>query len=173
MPAEPSSADWPGGGPAAAPPLGPSTAARTSPARSGRLRATLLHRAIRRPSRCRAPSRQPTQSPPASARLLLETGHDLGGEEPHALEDLLLREDLDGIQKEVDAVDADRLPPLDRGGDQIRVTDDDPFGDAVLGTRARRVDPRPGSEVPERLVRPCRNRLPRPEQVRVGESEQA
>src|SRR5215475_2767051 len=78
--------------------------------------------------------------------------HDLARKQPEALQDLFLRNDLGGVDDEIDAVDADGLPPFDRGDDLLRAADRDPLGNgsAVAGTgivvrRARR-------EVAERVI---------------------
>src|SRR4051794_5849885 len=44
--------------------------------------------------------------------LRLEGGHDVAGEDPQAVEHLLLRDLLVGVEDEVDEVDARRLPLL-------------------------------------------------------------
>src|SRR5262245_52423792 len=54
--------------------------------------------------------------------------HDLARKQPEALQDLFLRNDLRGVDDEIDAVDADRLPPFDRGDDLLWGADRDPVG---------------------------------------------
>src|SRR5215813_4816613 len=97
--------------------------------------------------------------------------HDLAGKHPEALQDLLLRNDLGGVDDEIDAVDANRLPPFDGGDDLLRAADRDPLrnGSAVAGTvivvrRARR-------EVAERMIGPRRVRLTGRQQMGVQQTE--
>src|SRR5687768_8314221 len=96
-----------------------------------------------------------------------ELRHDLAREEPHRIEHLLLRDHLESVEQEVDARQPERLPTLERGDDDVGITDADALGDPVglAGTTGLAVSSR--CQVAERLVGACRERLARPHQVRV------
>src|SRR5262245_56105545 len=105
--------------------------------------------------------------PKSTSAFLPEVRHDLAREQAEARQHLLLRDRLDGVHDEVERIDADRLPALDRLDDPRRVADGDAVGDAAwiagvagLGARCRR-------ERAERLVGACRIRFPGRQEVRV------
>ena len=65
-------------------------------------------------------------------------GHHFPGEQPHAVEDLLLLQDLTAVHHEVDAIDPDRLPAFDLLDDAPGVADADALGAFwAIGRRAR------------------------------------
>ena len=115
-------------------------------------------------------ARERHQAPPATAVAACglrsrELRHHFPREQPQALEHLLLRHRLDGVQQEVDAVDADRLPALHDLDDPRRVADAQPL-------RARGASPglsdscRSCGSSPMRRVRARRVRLARGQQLR-------
>src|SRR5690242_21609125 len=69
--------------------------------------------------------------------------HDFAREQTQAFKDLRLWNGLDRVQQEVDAVDANRFPALDRLYDAPRVTDGDALGNASRIARAAGVTARP------------------------------
>src|SRR5262245_21120316 len=121
----------------------------------------------------RAPSAVRSAVPTSTSAPTLELRHHLGREQAQALQHLGLRQGLDRVHEEVDAVHADRLPALDRARDLLRIADADAFrrgapaaGIAGIAAAGRR-------EIAERLVGARRVRLARPQEVRVGEAEEA